>query len=69
VIKSGKFSHDRVNRAIYRHLSAAVAIDAFVVTPEVLEQYGDSPYLVYYPALREGTVIYDTHKKEGATPN
>jgi HEPN domain-containing protein/predicted nucleotidyltransferase len=69
VIKSGKFSHDRVTREIYRHLSAAVAIDALVVTPEVLEQYGDSPYLVYYPALREGTVIYDTRKKEGPIPN
>jgi HEPN domain-containing protein/predicted nucleotidyltransferase len=68
VIKSGKFSHDRVTREIYRHLSAAVAVDALVVTPEVLKQYGDSPYLVYYPALREGKVIYDTGKKEGQIP-
>jgi predicted nucleotidyltransferase len=68
VIKSGKFSHDRVTREIYRHLSAAVAIDALVVTPEVLEQYGDSPYLVYYPALREGTVIYQARKNEGPVP-
>ena len=64
VIKSGKFNRDRVTRNIYRNLSAAAAVDALVVTPEVLEQYGDSPYLVYYPALREGKIIYDTGKKE-----
>ena len=59
VIKSGKFNHDRVTREIYRHLSGAgAAVDALVVTPEDLEQYGDSPYLVYSPALREGKVIY-----------
>jgi HEPN domain-containing protein len=68
VIKSGKFNHDRVTREIYRHLSAAAAVDALVVTPEVLEQYGDSPYLVYYPALREGKVIYDTGQEEGPIP-
>jgi predicted nucleotidyltransferase len=60
VVKSGKFNHDRVTRSIYRNLSGAAAVDALVVTPEVLQQYGDSPYLVYYPALREGKVVYDT---------
>lgn len=64
VIKSGKFNRDRVMRSIYRNLSGAAAVDALVVTPEVLEQYGDSPYLVYYPALREGKVIYDTGKED-----
>src|SRR5947209_20083836 len=54
VIKSGKFNHDRVTRTIYRNFSGVgAAVDALVVTPEDLEQYGDSPYLVYYPALRE----------------
>ena len=69
VVKSGKFNHDRVTRNIYRNLSGAAAVDALVVTPEVLEHYGDSPYLVYYPALREGKVIYDTGKKEGHSQN
>jgi predicted nucleotidyltransferase len=59
IIKSGKFNHDRVTRDIYRNLSGAAAVDALVVTPEDLERYGDSPYLVYYPALREGRVVYD----------
>lgn len=64
IIKSGKFNHYRVTRDIYRNLSGAAAVDALVVTPEVLEQYGDSPYLVYYPALREGKVIYDLGKND-----
>jgi uncharacterized protein len=58
VIKSGKFNRDRVTQEIYRRLSGAAAVDALVVTPEEVEQYGDSPYLVIYPALREGRVVY-----------
>jgi HEPN domain-containing protein/predicted nucleotidyltransferase len=66
VIKSGKFNHDRVTRDIYRHFSGTgAAVDALVVTPEALKQYGDSPYLVYYPALREGRVVYDLGKEKG----
>jgi HEPN domain-containing protein len=65
VIKSGTFNHDQVTRNIYRNLSTAAAVDALVVTPEDLERYGDSPYLVYHPALREGKVIYDLGQKEG----
>ena len=29
-----------------------------VVTPEEVEEYGDSPYLVIQTALREGKVVY-----------
>jgi uncharacterized protein len=59
VIKSGKFNRDRVSRDIYRNLSGAgAAVDVVVATAEDVEQYGDSPYLVYYPALREGKVVY-----------
>jgi predicted nucleotidyltransferase len=60
VIKSGKFNRDRVTREIYRRLSGSAAVDVVVVTPEEVEQYGDSPYLVIYPALREGKVVYRT---------
>jgi HEPN domain-containing protein/predicted nucleotidyltransferase len=60
VVKSGKFSHDRVTRDIYRPRPGAAAVDALVVTPDDLERYGDSPYLVYYPAVHEGKVIYDS---------
>ena len=58
VIKSGKFNRDRVVRQIYRRLSGTAAVDALVVTPEEVKQYGQSPYLVIFPALREGKVVY-----------
>jgi hypothetical protein len=35
------------------------AIDLIVVTPEQVQEYGNFPYLVLYPALREGKVLYD----------
>jgi predicted nucleotidyltransferase len=36
-----------------------IGVDLVVATPRDIERYGDSPALVYYPALREGKVIYD----------
>jgi len=33
-------------------------VDILVATPEDLERYGDSPYLVYKRALDEGEVVY-----------
>ena len=35
-----------------------IGVDLIVATPEDLRRYGDSPALVYYPALKEGRVIY-----------
>ncbi len=59
VIKGGKFNRWRLTTAIYRHLSGAeAAVDVVVVTPDDVERYGDSPYLVIHPALREGKVVY-----------
>lgn len=59
VVKSGRFNRDRVTRDIYRHLSGAgAAVDVVLATAEDIRRYGDSPYLVYYPALREGKIIY-----------
>jgi predicted nucleotidyltransferase len=58
VIKSGKFNHARLLTAIYRHLEGEAAVDVVLTTPEDLERYGDSPYLVYYPALKDGKVVY-----------
>jgi predicted nucleotidyltransferase len=59
VVKGGKFNRDRVTRDIYRRLSGAgAAVDVVVVTPEEVEQYGDSPCLVIHPALKEGRVVY-----------
>ncbi len=59
VIKGGKFNKLRLTTAIYRHLRGKAApVDVVVVTPEEVERYGNSPYLVIYPALREGKVVY-----------
>jgi hypothetical protein len=38
------------------------AVDIIVVSPEQVEKYRDSPYLVIYPATRDGIVIYDAEK-------
>ncbi len=59
VIRSGKFDHWRLLTAIYRHLRGDhAAVDVVLATPEDIQLYGDSPYLVFYPALREGRVVY-----------
>ena len=59
VIKSGKFDHWRLLTTIYRHLRGDLAaVDVVLATPEDIQLYGDSPYLVFYPALREGRVVY-----------
>ena len=59
VIKRGKFNRWRLTTAIYRHLRGKGApVDVVVVTPEEVERYGASPYLVIGPALREGRVVY-----------
>ena len=59
VIKAGKFNRDRLTTAIYRELAGAeAAVDVVVVTPEEVERYGNSPYLVIHPALTEGKMVY-----------
>jgi predicted nucleotidyltransferase len=59
VIKGGKFNNWHLTTAIHRHLRGKAApVDVVVVTPEEVERYGDSPYLVINPALREGKVVY-----------
>jgi predicted nucleotidyltransferase len=59
VIKGGRYDRWRLTTAIYRHLRGKGApVDVVVVTPEEVEKYGDSPYLVIQPALREGKVVY-----------
>ncbi|HUY33658.1 MAG TPA: nucleotidyltransferase domain-containing protein [Pirellulales bacterium] len=59
VIKGGKFDRGRLTTAIYRRLRGKGApVDVVVVTPEEVERYGDSPYLVIHPALKEGRIVY-----------
>jgi uncharacterized protein len=58
VIKSGKFNHWRLLTTIYQNLRGSAAVDVVLVSQADIERYGDSPYLVYYTALRDGRIVY-----------
>jgi uncharacterized protein len=59
VVKKGKFHRRQLAARIYRRLDGVeAAVDIVVVTPEDVERYRDTPFLVIYPALREGKVVY-----------
>lgn len=61
VVKSGNI-HRRKLADNIRHALRGVeaAFDIIVVGTEDVQRYGDCPYTVIYPALREGKVIYAT---------
>ena len=62
VIKGGKYEHGRLLTTIYGEMSEIdIGVDVVLATPETIERYRDSYCLVYYPALREGRIIYDAH--------
>ena len=51
----------RLAARIYRRLyGVGAAVDIVMVTPRDVERYGDSHALVIKPALREGTVMYES---------
>ena len=46
---------------VYRRLyGVGAAVDIVMVTPQDVERYKDSHALIIKPALREGTVIYES---------
>jgi predicted nucleotidyltransferase len=58
VVKSNVHRRKLAQR-IYRNLiGVGQPVDVVVVTPEDLEQYGDSHALIISPALKEGTEVY-----------
>jgi predicted nucleotidyltransferase len=60
VIKRGKFDHRRILTAIYDKLSETdIGVDVVVATPEEVERFQNSYCLVFYPAMREGKVVYE----------
>lgn len=59
VIKGGKFNRHRVTTAIYRHLDGKIGVDAVVVTPDEVERYRNTHFLVICPAMREGRIVYE----------
>jgi predicted nucleotidyltransferase len=59
IVISGSENSRSVTRAVYRNLIGfTLPVDVVVATEDDLALYGDNPSLVYYPALREGKVIY-----------
>src|SRR5258708_2721441 len=57
VIKGGKFSRNRVETAICRHLKGKSApVNIVVVTPEEVERYRNTHCLVICPAMQEGKI-------------
>src|SRR5262245_19446063 len=59
VIKSGRYNRRKLAQQIYMHMEGAGApLDIVVVTPEDVQAYRRSPWLVIGPALKEGRVVY-----------
>ena len=60
VVKDGSDLR-RLAARIYRRLyGVGAAVDIVMVTPRDVERYRDSHALVIKPALREGTVMYES---------
>ena len=60
VVKDGSDLR-RLTAKIYRRLyGVGAAVDIVMVTPQDVERYRDSHALVIKPALREGTVMYES---------
>jgi predicted nucleotidyltransferase len=62
VVRSGAYNKRELSARIRDALHGAdgieEAFDVVIATPEDLARYGDCFALVYYPALREGKVLY-----------
>jgi predicted nucleotidyltransferase len=59
VIKRGKFHQGNLTGEIYMNLhGVGQAVDVILVTPEQVERYRDTHFLVIAPALREGKEVY-----------
>ena len=60
VIKDGGDSLDLMTQIYGRLHGVGAAVDAIVVSPEDVERFRDSHALVIKPALRDGTVVYES---------
>jgi len=59
VIKGGEFHQGRLTGEVYMNLhGVGQAVDIILVTPEQVERYRHTHYLVIAPALREGKEVY-----------
>jgi len=59
VVKRGKFHQGRLTGQIYMNLhGVGQAVDVILVTPEQVERYRKTHFLIIAPALREGREVY-----------
>ena len=59
VIKNGEFDAGQLTGEIYQNLiGIGQAVDIIVVSASDVKQYGNSPYLIIYPALQHGKEVY-----------
>ena len=59
VVKGGKFDYRRLTGDIYMSLhGVGQAVDIVLVTPEQVERFRDTHWLVIAPALRDGQEVY-----------
>lgn len=68
VIKRGEYNRGGLIGEVYRSMHGfGHSVDILLATPEEVERYRNSYCLVFYPALREGRVIYEKDKSTSAT--
>ncbi len=61
VIVRGPIHRRKLAQKIYRNLHGVGApVDIVVVTEEDIAKYGNTPGLIYKPALMEGQVLYES---------
>ncbi len=59
VVKRGEFHQGHLTDEIYMNLhGVGLAVDIILVTPEQVEKYAQTHFLVIAPALREGKEVY-----------
>ena len=67
VIKSGVYDHGKLSDHVHMGLNGVRQPTGIIIaTPETIERYKDSFALVYYPALREGRVVYEAARRPAA---
>ena len=60
VVKSGVHRRAMARRIYRRLVGVGTPVDVVVVTPEDVDRYGESHALIVGPALREGSVVYES---------
>ena len=59
VIKSGDYEHFELTGEMYMKVAGVGhPVDMILVTPEHVDRYKDKPWLIIYPAMKEGREVY-----------